>query len=65
MGILDYLILAGIAVGILAAVRHLKRNSGCGGCGGDWSYCCLFFKKGEEKIEKFLAKFSFQRISMG
>ena len=24
MGILDYLILAGIAVGILAAVRHLK-----------------------------------------
>jgi hypothetical protein len=27
MGILDYLILAGIAVGILAAVRHLKRNS--------------------------------------
>ena len=37
MGILDYLILAGIAVGILAAVRHLK----------------------------FLAKFSFQRISMG
>ena len=31
MGILDYLILAGIAVGILAAVRHLKRNSGCGG----------------------------------
>ena len=25
MGILDYLILAGIAVGILAAVRHLKR----------------------------------------
>ena len=30
MGILDYLILAGIAVGILAAVRHLKRNSGCG-----------------------------------
>ncbi len=25
MGILDYLILAGIAVGILAAVRHLKK----------------------------------------
>lgn len=39
MGILDYLILAGIAVGILAAVRHLKRNSGCGGCGGDCSHC--------------------------
>ena len=39
MGILDYLILAGIAVGILAAVRHLKRNQGCGGCGGDCSHC--------------------------
>lgn len=39
MGILDYLILAGIAVGILAAVRHLKRNSGCDGCGGDCSHC--------------------------
>ena len=39
MGILDYLILAGIEVGILAAVRHLKRNSGCGGCGGDCSHC--------------------------
>ena len=39
MGILDYLILAGIAVDILAAVRHLKRNSGCGGCGGDCSHC--------------------------
>ena len=36
MGILDYLILAGIAVGILAAVRHLKRNQGCG---GDCSHC--------------------------
>lgn len=28
MGILDYLILAGIAVGILVAVRHLKKKSG-------------------------------------
>ena len=39
MGILDYLILAGIAVGILEAVRHLKKNQGCGGCGGDCSHC--------------------------
>ena len=49
MGILDYLILAGIAVGILAAVRHLKRNSGCGGC-------VVSIKDGRYNIDNHLAE---------
>ena len=59
MGILDYLILAGIAVGILAAVRHLKRNSGCGGCGGDCSHC------EKKKIEKFFGEIFFSEDFYG
>lgn len=40
MGILDYLILAVIAAGLLAAVRFLRKNgSGCGGCAGDCANC--------------------------
>lgn len=40
MGILDYLILAVITAGLLAAVRFLqKHGSGCGGCAGDCANC--------------------------
>lgn len=40
MGILDYLILAAVAIGILAAVRFMKKNgSACGGCSGDCAHC--------------------------
>lgn len=56
MGILDYLILAGIAVGILAAVRHLKKNVAA---------VVEIVATVRRKNRKILAKFSVQRISMG
>ena len=40
MGLLDYLILAVVAGGVLAAVRYLKRHgTSCGGCSGDCAHC--------------------------
>lgn len=39
MGILDYIILALIVVGIIVAVRRMKKNGGCCGCGGNCSQC--------------------------
>ena len=40
MGLLDYLILAAVAGGILAAMRYLKKHGiSCGGCNGDCVHC--------------------------
>lgn len=38
MDMLDYLLLAAVAAGILLAVRRLRRKGGCG-CGGCTNSC--------------------------
>jgi hypothetical protein len=47
MGILDYIILGLIALGFIGAVRRMKKNGGCCGCGGSCGQC-----KKERKVKK-------------
>ena len=40
MGIFDYLIIGAVVVGMIAAIRYMKKNgTGCGCCTGDCSSC--------------------------
>ena len=41
MGILDYIVLALVVAGIIAAIAYIKKhkNDGCRGCMGDCSTC--------------------------
>ncbi|WP_304507665.1 FeoB-associated Cys-rich membrane protein [Anaerotignum sp.] len=39
MHILDFIILGLIAIGILLAIRRMKKKGGCCGCAGNCSHC--------------------------
>ena len=39
MSILDYVILGLIALGLIGAVRYIRKNGGCCGCHGNCRNC--------------------------
>lgn len=39
MGLLDYIILGCIAVGVILAIRYMKKKGGCCGCSGNCNQC--------------------------